>query len=156
MAGRDEPGPSILELDAATACPRSPEQETQVAGKRTRGSGELETAVMSILWRSGDALTSNEILQQMPEPVPAQTTLLTALHRLCEKGRVRRVGEAPRGARFEATSTEAQYASRTMLKTLECSGDRSAALLQFAGDLTTNDLAMLRTAIVERNERRSS
>lgn len=125
-----------------------------MAGKRTRGSGELETAVMSVLWNDPEPLTSTEILDQMPEPVPAQTTLLTALHRLCEKGRVTRVGTAQRGARFTATSTSAQHVSQEMLGRLDESSDRSAALLQFAGDLAPEDLDRLKDAIAARNRPR--
>lgn len=121
-----------------------------MAGQRTRAPGELETAVMQVLWSEGRPMTSVEILDLVVGKRPAQTTLLTALERLSRKGLVRRVGDAARKVQFEAALTEAEHASQTMIQALPEANSRGAALLKFAGDLSADDLALLQQAITER------
>lgn len=91
-----------------------------------------------------------QILDEIPGRTPAHTTLLTALDRLCRKGQVRRVGDARRGMRFEAAHSEAEHAGSVMLGALAETQDRNAALLNFAGNLTTSDIDLLQTAIKSR------
>lgn len=121
-----------------------------MAGSRTRAPGELEGAVMQVLWAEGRPMTSVEILDLVAGKRPAQTTLLTALERLSRKGLVRRVGDAVRKVQFEPTLTEAEHASQAMLEALPEADSRGAALLKFAGDLDPDDLAVLQQAIANR------
>lgn len=121
-----------------------------MAGQRTRAPGELETAVMQVLWSESRPMTSVEIQDLVAGKRPAQTTLLTALERLGRKGLVRRVGDAARRVQFEPTVTEAERASQAMIEALPEAASRGAALLKFAGDLGPDDLAILRKAISER------
>lgn len=118
-----------------------------MAGERTRARGELEAAIMAALWSNAAPLTPREIQQRIPGRVPAYTTLLTALDRLTRKGRVARIGDGPRGIRFQAGCSEAEHASQVMLDTLSDAQDRSAALLRFAGELAPEDIALLQQAI---------
>lgn len=121
-----------------------------MAGERTRAPGELEAAVLDALWAEGRPMTSSEILDFVAGRRPAQTTLLTALDRLSRKGMVRRVGDAARKVKFEATMSEAEHASRVMLEALPDAASRGAALLKFAGDLEADDLSILQKAIADR------
>ena len=126
------------------------QKEVDVAGQRTRAPGALETAVMRVLWSEGRPMTSLEIQELVGGKRPAQTTLLTSLDRLSRKGMVHRVGDAVRRVQFEATMTEAEYASQIMMEALPDAASRGAALLKFAGDLATEDLDILRQAIFAR------
>src|SRR5215217_7489436 len=54
-----------------------------------RSMGELERAVMDILWDQGGWLTPGEVHQRLQDP-PAYPTVMTILVRLCTKGRVER------------------------------------------------------------------
>lgn len=126
-----------------------------MAGERTRARGELESAVMTVLWDNAEPLTAKEILDHIPGRTPAHTTLLTALDRLCRKGQVARLGDAPRGMRFQAVHSEAEHASQAMLETLGETQDRGAALLSFAGSLSTQDIELLMGAIDSRAQGRS-
>ena len=54
-----------------------------------RSMGELERAVMDVLWDQGGWLTPGEVHQRLQDP-PAYTTVMTILVRLCGKGRVER------------------------------------------------------------------
>lgn len=120
-----------------------------MAVERTRGSGELEAAILAVLWSQGRSMTCSEILELVAGRRPAPTTLLTALERLGRKGMVRRVGDAARNVRFEPTVTQAEHASRIMLEALPDAAGRGAALLQFARGLGLDDLRILEQAIVE-------
>ena len=124
-----------------------------MAGERTRERGQLESAVMSVLWDHPEPMTAKEILDQIPGRTPAHTTLLTALDRLCRKGQVARVGDARRGVRFEAVRSEAEHAGTTMLEALDETHDRGAALLNFAGNLGAEDIELLQAAIASRGRK---
>ncbi|GED98577.1 BlaI/MecI/CopY family transcriptional regulator [Gordonia crocea] len=113
----------------------------------TRARGELEASVLRIMWNAGDPVTAKEIRSRFSKPVPAHTTLLTALDRLEAKGTVVRVGTALRGIRFAPTMSESEYVGRRMSANLDDSADRRAALLRFAGSLTGDDVAYLREAL---------
>lgn len=120
---------------------------------RTRASGELEQELLRILRASDHPLTGKEIQAAVPEPLPAYTTILTALDRLRTKGDVVRVGEEARGIRFAATRSDAEHAGQVMLDGLAGSRDRQAALLAFAGNLDDEDLSTLRRAVRKRSRK---
>lgn len=109
---------------------------------------------MEVLWAHAAPMTAVQILELVPGKRPAHTTLLTALDRLCRKGLAVRTDVGSRELRFQPATTEAEHASQVMLKTLGDTHDRSAALLQFAGDLTAGDIALLRGAIKGRGKTR--
>ena len=123
-------------------------------GRRTRASGELEAAILGVLWSSSDPLTAKVIGQRIDGDRPAHTTLLTALERLQRKGEVRRTGTALRGVSFVATRSEAEHASQQMMDVLEDSADPGAALLRFAGELDARDAELLERAISARRRKR--
>ncbi|TKJ96832.1 CopY family transcriptional regulator [Plantibacter flavus] len=118
-----------------------------MAGERLRGRGELENTVLRILWESDEALRVREIQERFPEKQPAITTLLTVLERLRLKGSVLREADGPKGNRFAASTSESGYAADAMLSALTGVGDRSAALVHFAGDLDDDDVELLRSAL---------
>lgn len=93
------------------------------------------------------AMSAKEIQEAMTGRAPAITTVLTALDRLCRKGEVQRLGESARKMRFRAAFSGEEHASMTMLSALDDAGDRQAALLKFAGNLSPDDVALLRRAI---------
>lgn len=101
---------------------------------------------MRILWASPHALTVREVCELFPSPQPAYTTVATALTRLHRKGRVLREETGKDGHRFTAAHSEADHAGAQMLETLQRTGDRRAALLNFAGNLDEDDRALLRDA----------
>ncbi|WP_300594017.1 BlaI/MecI/CopY family transcriptional regulator, partial [Microbacterium sp.] len=113
----------------------------------TRERGELEAEVMRILWGAAGPLSAREVQALFTGHVPAYTTLMTALDRLQKKGQVVRTGDSPRKVRFHATHTGDEHASQSMITALNGAGDRQAALLQFAGNLTSEDVDLLRAAV---------
>lgn len=113
-----------------------------------RAYGELEAQVLQVLWSAETPLTAKQIQRAMPGDAPAHTTILTALTRLSTKGDVERVGHAARGIRFAATRTEAEHAGLGMLRTLNDTSDRQAALMRFMGDLDDTDLEFLQRELL--------
>lgn len=119
-----------------------------MVGRRARG--ELESQVLRVLWEQAVPVDAGRIRDQVPAPAPAYTTVLTVLDRLERKGQVVRSGDSPRKVRFQATRTGEEHASSAMIDALEDAPDREAALLGFAGNLSTEDIAVLRKALARK------
>lgn len=118
-----------------------------MAGERTRGHGELEAAVMRILWERDDPMSARQVQEAFTADRPAYSTVMTALQRLHAKGDVSQSAESPRKVRFQAAHSGADHTSSTMMSALDESGDRQAALLRFAGNLAADDVELLREAM---------
>lgn len=113
----------------------------------TRNRGELEAEIMGILWSSDSALTAKEVQACFTTNVPAITTLITVLDRMCAKGQVTKASSSGRSQVFSAATSQADHISTAMTSALHSSDDRVAALLHFAGSLSEDDRAFLRQAI---------
>lgn len=118
-----------------------------------RDRGELEARVMAALWRHGEPLTAREIQAAISDPTPAITTVLTILERLRTKGRVLREETAGSTYRFTAAKSESEDAVEKMLTSLTATEDRTAALVQLAGNLDARDADTLRQALEARRKR---
>lgn len=125
-----------------------------MAGVRKREWGELEEEVMRRLHEHTHPLSARELQQAFSEPVPAHSTLLTALTRLEGKGRVERLQDSPRKVSFRPLLSSEEEASETMTSALELASDRRAALLAFAGNLADDDVAALMDAFGGKKTRR--
>lgn len=125
-----------------------------MAGERTRERGELEGEVMRLLWKHVDPMSARDLQDLFTGPVPAYTTLLTALTRLEKKGQVVRSGDSPRKVRFQAARSGEEFTSDSMLSALDRAGDRHAALLAFAGTLDDDDVALLKSAFGRKSSKR--
>ncbi len=114
--------------------------------------GELEEAVMEIIWRNGPEVTVREVWQALQPTRPlAYTTVMTVMSRLVPKGvlRVRRQGKAdyyhPTGTREELKALQAQRAVQDVLAHF---GD--VGIAQFLRELQETDpekLAHLRVLL---------
>jgi len=83
--------------------------------KENKQLTKAETQVMQALWSlPAEGAFSAEIMERMPEPKPALTTLLTFLKILKDKGFVTSQKEG-RGQRFMAVVTREAY-TRTYMK----------------------------------------
>ena len=86
--------------------------------KESKQLTKSELQVMQTLWSlQADGATSAEMMERMPEPKPALTTLLTFLKILKEKGFVTSVKEG-RGQRLRAEVTKDDY-TRTYMKAVK-------------------------------------
>jgi predicted transcriptional regulator len=107
--------------------------------------GELQTQIMTILWRVGQA-TVEQTREELPvEARGAYTTVQTVLNRLADRGLLarKRIG---RGFVYEPTMTEQEYLLGSISRTLgSASADaRRAALAELVGGFDEDELAELR------------
>ncbi|MGQ0572832.1 MAG: BlaI/MecI/CopY family transcriptional regulator [Pseudonocardia sp.] len=115
--------------------------------------GELERAVMEILWaarpgaRSVDgalpALTARDVQDALADRDLATTTVLTVLSRLERKGLVSRERDG-RAHRYRAVASREEHVAELMRDALDGSPDRGAVLARFIGSIPAAERARLR------------
>lgn len=118
-----------------------------------RGLGQLEAAVMQRLWDWGRPVAVREVLEDLQrERELAYTTVMTVLDNLHTKGLVARE-KSGRAYLYAPTSSREQHTAGLLDEVLtQSSGDRSAALLHFVGQLSAEEIADLREALREDGE----
>lgn len=112
-----------------------------------RSFGALEARIMAVFWSHPVPMTVRGVVEQLAaERAVAYTTAITVVERLRAKGWLRRE-RAGRAYLYSTTCGEHEYAARLMGMALDDSGDRSAALLSFAGQLDDSEARALREAL---------
>jgi predicted transcriptional regulator len=113
-----------------------------------RAPGALESAVLNVLWRSGQALTAGEVRDALAGVGPAgplsYSTVVTILSRLHDKGVLARQRDEGRAFRYRPVTDEPGLAARRMHQALTAGPDRGAVLSHFVSDLTGDDEVLLR------------
>lgn len=122
-------------------------------GQRARlAMGELEAAVMDVLWDSGGWTTPGEVHELLERQPPlAYTTVMTILVRLWQKGRLERQRDG-RAFAYAPIQTKAEYAASRMGEVLVGVEDRSSTLNHFLAGLDPADRAQLRRLLKSRTE----
>ncbi|MEV6029169.1 BlaI/MecI/CopY family transcriptional regulator [Streptomyces sp. NPDC052036] len=110
------------------------------AEARRRAPGELEGAVLAVLWAAGGPVTAAVVQTEVPGA--AYTTVLTILTRLCDKGLVTRQREG-RGHVYAPVDDQAGIAAAGMHSLLDEGGDRAAVLARFVSELSAEDEQLL-------------
>ena len=118
--------------------------------------GDLERAVMDLLWQHQEAITANilrDLLSQRPTPEDAAqarplavTTVLTVLSRLEKKGLVERE-RASRPHRYRAVTSREDHTAELMLEVLGSAPDREAVLARFIGTVSAGEAETLRNLL---------
>src|SRR5438105_7369176 len=121
----------------------APGQEDGIRPERLP-MGELEAAVMEVLWSRGGWSTPGEVHEVLAARRPlAYTTVMTILVRLCQKGRLERQRDGRAFAYRPLQSREEQAAAR-MGELLTGVADRPAVFSHFLSALPAADRAQLR------------
>ncbi len=108
-----------------------------------RPPGELEAAVLAVLWAAPGPLTTPEVQRRL-DGTPARTTVATILARLHGKGTVLR-DRAGRAYRYTAAvEDQAALTARRMHGELDRGDDRCGVLARFVSHLTPDDERVLR------------
>ena len=118
--------------------------------------GELERAVMDLLWAGQEAATANTLSDLLAKDSEAAdgsaghqgkdlavTTVLTVLSRLEKKGLVERE-RGTRPHRYQAVSSRADHTAELMHEVLGSAPDREAVLARFIGSVSESEAAALR------------
>ncbi|MFC4562716.1 BlaI/MecI/CopY family transcriptional regulator [Nocardiopsis mangrovi] len=116
--------------------------------------GDLERAVMEVLWQRNEPLTVREVGRALSERDLAHTTVMTVLDRLAKKGVVARAREG-RAWRYRPAASRENYVSELMFDALGQTGDPDAALAAFVRSMSGNEAEALRRALAEIDEPRT-
>jgi predicted transcriptional regulator len=108
--------------------------------------GELERAIMEVLWESVDPMTVRQVGSCLVDRDLAHTTVMTVLDRLAKKGFVRRQ-RVGRAWRYRPAESREAYVAELMLTALDQTGDRQAALTRFARSVSGAEAQALRAAL---------
>jgi predicted transcriptional regulator len=114
-----------------------------------RGFGELEAAVMELLWAADAPRTVREVHTELTAERPlAYTTVMTVMDKLHRKGWLTRepVGRA---YAYTPSVSKDRYTADLMGEALAASSNRGAALLAFLDQLSPDEAAHLRAALDE-------
>ena len=119
-----------------------------ITGKLTTVNrlGDLERAIMDVLWETDAPLTVREVSARLTERNLAHTTVMTVLDRLAKKGFARRQRDG-RAWRYCPAATRETYVTELMLTALDQTGDRTAALTRFAQSVSGVEADVLRDAL---------
>jgi len=132
---------------------KSPESADERAPRR--GAGQLESAVLAVLWDAGEPLSPGEVRDRLASGEGgdlAYSTVVTILSRLHEKGALRRTRDG-RAFRYTPVADEPGLAARRLSALLDRAPDREAVLSRFVEDLSDGDEALLRTLLGDRRDR---
>jgi predicted transcriptional regulator len=118
--------------------------------------GELERAIMDVLWETVSPLTVREVSERLTERDLAHTTVMTVLDRLAKKGFAVRERDG-RAWQYQAAASREAYVTELMLSALDqAAGDRQAALTRFARSVTDSEARALRSALEAFEDRSGS
>ncbi|MGB6023432.1 MAG: BlaI/MecI/CopY family transcriptional regulator [Ornithinimicrobium sp.] len=125
--------------------------------KQFSGLGDLERAVMTVLWDQGGNQSVRQVLTDLNGSRDlAYTTVMTVLDRLAKKGLAHRTRDG-RAWMYSAAASREELTAASMrvgLDTLD-SGDRQAAMLHFLDSADAAELDDLRAALAEVERRHS-
>jgi predicted transcriptional regulator len=114
--------------------------------------GELERAVMELLWAQQEPQSVRAVHSGLADRGLAYTTVMTVLSRLAAKGVVRRE-RAGRAWLYAPVASRDEYVAELMLQALSLTGDRGSALVRFANAVSDDEAATLRQALTEQQRR---
>lgn len=103
--------------------------------------GELEQAIMDLLWDAIEPQTANQVrdaLSQRQDNTPAITTVLTVLGRLHKKGFVVK-DDARRPHEFSAITSREDHTAQLLNEVLGSAVDKHAVLARFIGGIDSSD-----------------
>ena len=119
-----------------------------------REFGQLESAIMDVLWSQDQALAVREVRDQLQYSRPvAYTTVMTVLTILHGKGVLRRKKDG-RAWRYWPRERRAEHDARLMAEILRSGTDQIATMRAFHARLTTAELDALAVAFAQRRRPR--
>lgn len=124
-----------------------PDVGTQTPRRGSLGLGELETAVLEVLWQTTVPRTVREVLTVLASRRKlAYTTVQTVLDKLHRKGWARRHRDG-RAYAYTATTSREETAARVLHSLLNSAEEVDAALLHFVSFVSSREQDVLRDAL---------
>lgn len=119
-----------------------------------RQFGELEAAIMDVLWTAAEPLRVRDVLDELNRTrALAYTTVMTVLTNLHRKGWVDRELE-DRAYRYRTTTTREEATARTLRDLLDSADDRESVLLHFVSSASEEESDILRRALRRKARKR--
>jgi predicted transcriptional regulator len=103
---------------------------------------------MDVLWSADGPMAGRAVVEAFGDDAPAYNTIVTVLDRLTRKGVVIREMQGRVGV-YRAAADRDAYTAALMMEVLDRAGDRSAALVRFARQVSGSDAEALRQALDE-------
>ena len=118
--------------------------------------GELEAAIMDVVWAAGVPVRVREVSEQLNRERPlAFNTVQTVMENLYHKGWLGRRKDG-RAYWYESVRSREDYAAGLMAEALSAARDPAATLVRLVGDLEPGEAARLRAALDAAIDRESS
>ncbi|WP_415949131.1 BlaI/MecI/CopY family transcriptional regulator [Streptomyces sp. KLOTTS4A1] len=117
-----------------------------------RGFGELEQAIMDVVWAAGEPRTVREVLEELNRERSqdlAYNTVQTVMDILRRKGWLSRAKDG-RAFRYRATKSREEYAASLIDQVWATGADRTATLVRLFDELDDGEVAELRAALAAR------
>jgi predicted transcriptional regulator len=118
--------------------------------------GELEAAIMDVVWAAGAPVRVRQVCDQLNHDRPlAFNTVQTVMEILYRKGWLGRRKDG-RAYRYEPMRSRDDYAAGLLAEALSAAGDPAATLVRLVGDLEPGEAARLRAALDAAADRESA
>lgn len=118
-----------------------------------RPLGDLEAAIMQVLWSSSEPATVRDVMGRLQTPKPlAYTTVMTVLDNLHRKREVEREMHG-RAWSYRPVRTRAEHSAALLQEVLQHAGDSQAVLMHFVADLGPDEITQLQQAVAAAQER---
>lgn len=112
-----------------------------------RSFGELEAAIMDVVWAAERPLLVREVLDRLRRtPEPAYTTVQTVMDILHRKGWLTRSRDG-RAYRYEPAASREDYTAGLIGEVLAATPDRAATLVRLVETMDASEVATLREAL---------
>lgn len=119
-----------------------------------RGLGELEAAVMDVLWWAEEPVKVRDVLNRLDTGKQlAYTTVLTVLDNLYRKTWVKRELHG-RAYYYEPAVSREEAATRALREVLDSSGDPESVLTHFVASVSDEETDLLRSVLRKKRIRR--
>ena len=119
-----------------------------------REFGELESAIMDVMWDAERAYAVREVRERMDYPRPvAYTTVMTVMDILHRKGVLRR-DKHGRAWRYWPSEAREEHDARLMAEVLRSGGNRVVTMRRFIERVSDEEMESLRVAVRDVNSLR--
>lgn len=121
-----------------------------------RPFGELEAAIMDVVWSTAAPITIREVKDRLPQhPERAYTTVQTVVDILYRKGWLSRARDG-KAHRYAPSRSRDDYTAALLGEALTTTTDRTGALLRLVETMDDDEVAALRAALDAATTQRGS
>ena len=121
-----------------------------------REFGQLESAIMDVIWAGDRPYAVREVRERMTYGRPvAYTTVMTVMGLLYGKGVLHREKHG-RAWRYWPAEVKEEHDARLMAEALRSGGDHRLTIRRFLDRVSDDELASLRDAVVSTGSRRAA